>query len=97
MCATTEPLRLFVMMFIDVVHKHHIWVGKYYLKKANENAEIWSLFPVELSTKHAPHLRLREHYRRGGRKIVKAEDQAVSCEIVSPNNIKSHIHKVSPI
>lgn len=43
--------------------------------------------------KTLPHLRLREHYRRGDRTIVKAGDQAVSCEIVSPNNIKSYTQK----
>lgn len=43
------------------------------------------------------HLRLREHCWRGGRNILKPEDQGVCCETASPNNVGNYTHEVWPI
>lgn len=59
--------------------------------KTNENAELSNLVPMDAHTNQLLHLRLREHCRREGRKIVRARGTGVFCETVSP----SKTHEVS--
>ena len=43
----------------------------------NQNAELWSPVPMNTCAKTLPKLKLREHFRRRGRKIVKASGQRI--------------------
>lgn len=53
----------------------------------NQNAELWNPAPVNTYAKTFPKLKLREHFRRRGRKIVKASSQRC-CEFLSPRNVR---------
>lgn len=45
-----------------------------------------ALEPVDTSTIQSPHWSLRDHCRRGDRKMVSTGDQEVSCGNMSPSN-----------
>jgi hypothetical protein len=40
--------------------------------KGIQNAELWRLVPTDTATTQFPHQRLRDHYRRESRKILRA-------------------------
>jgi hypothetical protein len=57
---------------------------------------LWSPIPTNASIIQLLYIRLRDRPARGSRKIVKAREQGVCCEIVGFRNVRSHTHKVSP-
>lgn len=55
----------------------------------NQNEKLCRQVPLDTSTKQAPHLTLRGHFRRGVKRLKEQENRGVCCEIVSPCNVRS--------
>lgn len=53
-------------------------------KTTSQNAELWNPVPVDISKKAFLHLRFRN---------ISEEDQGISWETVSPNNIRNYTQK----
>lgn len=60
----------------------------------NQNAALWSPGPKDTFTKQLPHLNLRDHCRREGRKIVQRQRNGEIFKILFTRNIRRNACEV---